>query len=150
MGRIVQFCTFEVGADLFGILVDEAKEVIRLDEVTPVPLAPDHVRGLVNLRGRILTVIDLERRLAVAGGPSAGGLASAQHGLVLDVETGGLCLAVDRVGDVVEVDDDAFEAPPETMPEALRTMLLGAYKIGTERLLLVLDTERVIAPTPAA
>ena len=134
MGR--QFCTFYL-ADLFmGIEVEKVQEILRFDGVTPVPLAPEPVSGLINLRGQIVTAIDLRRRVAVRDSE----IAAQPMNIILSAAGGSLSFVVDRVGDVVEVEDADFEQPPDTLKGRARQLIRGAYKLE-RNLLLILDVD---------
>ena len=135
-----QFCTFHVGSLFLGIDVQQVQEVIRYQEMTGVPLAPDAISGLINLRGQIVTAIDLRERLNL---PLRDEEELPMNVVVRDSENA-VSLLVDRIGDVVEVDDDLFELPPATLKSDVRTLISGAYKLP-DRLLLVLDTNSVLA-----
>lgn len=138
-----QLCTFWVDGRLFGIEVSRVQEVIRTQAMTVVPLAPPVIRGLINLRGQIVAALDLRRRL---GRPAAGEDAEPMN-VVVQTDDGALSLLVDDIGDVIEVDPDRFEPPPETLQGLGRELVRGVYKLD-EGLLLLLDAERVAAPTP--
>src|SRR5271166_2011133 len=139
MANLRQFCTFSV-ADLYlAIDVLEVQEVIRYQEMTRVPLAPRVVRGLINLRGQILTAIDLRRRL---NAPERLG-DELPLNVVVRTADGALSLLVDEIGDVVEVLEDTFERPPETLQGVSRELILGVHKLA-QGLLLILDTEKVV------
>ena len=139
MGAKRQFCTMFLAEHFFGIPVQDVQEMIRAGEMTQVPLAPPEVRGLVNLRGQLLTTLDLRCRL----GLDASSTDQPQMNVVLRTADGLVGLLVDRVGEVLEVDDDQFEAPPATLSPALRRLIVGAYKLS-DRLLLILNTENVV------
>ena len=132
-----QYCTFTLDGLLFGIDVSTVQEVIRFQEMTEVPLAHRVVRGLINLRGQIVTALDLRRRFDL---PER---REGEHpmNIVVRTEDGAVSLLVDDIGDVVEVDGSIFERPPETLRGPARTLILGAHKLE-HRLLLVLDTAR--------
>lgn len=140
-----QYCTFTLAGLLFGIEVDRVQEVIRSLELTTVPLANDVVEGLINLRGQIVTALDLRRRLELP--PRTDG--EQPMNIVVRVGDGALSLLVDAIGDVVDVDEDSFEAAPETLEGVARELIRGAYKLDG-RLLLVLDTDRAVALPAAA
>src|SRR5579864_572919 len=141
-----QFCTFFLEKKLFGVPVPQVQEVIRFQEMTPVPLAPSVVEGMINLRGQIVVAIDLRRRLGLPERP-AGELAM---NVVVRTAEGAVSLLVDEIGDVIEVAEDCFEPPPETLQGSTRELVRGVYKLQ-EQLLLALDTERaVVAVEPAA
>jgi purine-binding chemotaxis protein CheW len=135
--QTVQLCTFHVDGHLYGVDVTGVQEVIRGQDVTRAPLAPRAVRGLINLRGEIVTAIDLRRRLHLPDRATDGPATS----VVLRTAEGVVSLLVDEVGDVVEVSGDAFEPPPPTLDGVARDLIRGAYKLR-DRLLLVLDGER--------
>jgi purine-binding chemotaxis protein CheW len=135
-----QFATFELDGQLFGIEVEEVQEVIRYQPMTRVPLAPTEIRGLINLRGQIVTAMDLRRRLGMPERPEG----ELPMNVVVRTVDGWVSLLVDEIGDVVEVTEASFERPPETLTGVARTMIRGAYKLE-ERLLLVLDIHRTVA-----
>lgn len=137
MAQTSQFCTFYLEKMLFGVELKSVQEVIRSLEMTRVPLAPAVVSGLINLRGQIVTAVDLRRRLELDPAPP-GQLAM---NVVVRSEDGAVSLLVDEIGDVVEVDQSTFELPPETLRGSVRGMILGVHKLK-DRLMLVLDTEK--------
>src|SRR5215471_9413700 len=126
-----QFCSFFLDGLRFGV---EVQEVVPYQEMTRVPLAPPTVRGLLNLRGQIVTGIDLRRRLELAD-PPAGGL---PLNVVLRGEDSPVSFLVDEIGEVVEVAADAWVRPPETLRGRVRELIQGVYPLPDE-LLLVLD-----------
>jgi purine-binding chemotaxis protein CheW len=134
-----RLCTFYLDGMLFGIDVDAVQEVLRFQAMTPVPLAPRVVAGLINLRGQIVTALDLRRRLELPERPPE----MLPANVVLRSSAVGASLLVDSVGEVVEVDDVAFEPPPETTRGVARELILGAYKLP-ERLLLLLDLKKTL------
>jgi purine-binding chemotaxis protein CheW len=134
-----QYATFSVGDLFFGIEVLEVQEVLRYLEMTKVPLAPGVIEGLINLRGQIVTAVDMRSRL---------GLPKRSHdqtpmNMVVRSEDGAVSLLVDEIGDVLEVQEDCYESVPDHMPQDQRELISGIYKLDG-RLLLVLDTERVL------
>ncbi|HEV7865280.1 MAG TPA: chemotaxis protein CheW [Acidimicrobiia bacterium] len=137
-----QFCTFYVDGLCFGIGVREVQEVIRYQEMTRVPLAASVVRGLINLRGQIVTAIDLRRRLELADRADAD--ETLPMNLVVRTDDGVVSLLVDEIGEVVEVDEDSFERPPPTLEGVARELVRGVYK-REGSLLLVLDTARAVS-----
>jgi len=132
-----QFCTFHLDAYLFGVPVPQVQEVIRSQEMTRVPLAPEVVEGMINLRGQIVVAIDLRRRLEL-NERAAGEL---PINVVVCTADGAVSLLVDEIGEVIEVEQSSFEAPPETLRGAVRSMILGVHKLEG-KLLQVLDTEK--------
>jgi purine-binding chemotaxis protein CheW len=140
-----QFCTFLVDGLYFGIDVRRVQEVIRFQEMTRVPLASPAINGLINLRGQIVTAIDLRRGLEL----SARTKESLPMNVVVRTSDGAVSLLVDEIGDVVNVDPDTFERPPETLSGIARELISGVHKLK-ERLLLVLDTDKAVHLTGIA
>lgn len=137
-----QLCTFFLDKQMFAIDVQTVQEVIRYQQMTDIPLAPDAVCGLINLRGQIVTAIDLRKRLGLPCRPEG----QLPMNVVVRSDDGAVSLLVDQIGDVQESDLENFESPPETLRGGARQLIRGAYKMK-DRLLLILDTERVIDVT---
>jgi len=132
-----QYSTFLVADLLFGVDVLRVQEVLRFQDMTPVPLAPEVIEGLINLRGQIVPAIDMRRRLRL---PARDANLQPMN-MVVRTEDGAVSLLVDEIGDVQDVDQGDYEKPPENLDAAVREFIHGVYKLK-ERLLLVLDTER--------
>jgi purine-binding chemotaxis protein CheW len=132
-----QFCTFFLDGYLFGVPVLQVQEVIRFQPMTPVPLAPGAIEGLINLRGQIVVAINLRRRLGLGNRPEG----ELPMNVVVRTDDGAVSLLVDEIGDVIEVEESTLESPPETLRGAVRFMILGVHKLEN-RLLHVLDTDR--------
>ena len=139
-----QFSTFIVAGHLFGIEVENVQEVIRYQPMTRVPLAPPAIGGLINLRGQVIPAVDLRHRLSFS--PRA--VDELPMNVVVRTDDGAVSLLVDQIGEVVDADDDDFEAPPETLVGATRALIRGAYKLEGS-LLLALDVPRAVDITLA-
>lgn len=133
------YATFALADRSVGIPVDRVQEVLRAQPLTPVPLAHAHVSGLLNLRGQIVTAIDLRARLGLPARADD----DATANVIVRTEDGPLSLVVDALGDVVDVEDEDFEPPPETLRGASRPLIKGAYKLD-DALLLDLDLDRTL------
>jgi purine-binding chemotaxis protein CheW len=133
------FCTFYVDNLFLGIDVLQVQEVIRHQSLTRVPLAAEAVSGLINLRGQIVTALDLRRRLGL---PPRSTDELPMNAVVRDGE-GVVSLLVDRIGDVIEVAADQFEPAPGTVQGPRRSLIKGAYKLP-DNILLVLNTAEII------
>jgi purine-binding chemotaxis protein CheW len=139
MSQERQFCTFFVDQYFFGIDISHVQEVIRYQEMTRVPLVPRVIRGLINLRGQIVVAIDLRRRLNAPERPDD----QLPMNVVVRTADGALSLLVDEIGDVLEVQEETFERPPETLQGIARELVLGVHKLPSG-LLLILDTEKAV------
>lgn len=134
-----QFSTFLTGGLFFGVDVLRVQEVLCYQHMTRVPLAPDVIEGLINLRGQIVTAVDLRKRLNVQPRDRS----SAPMNIVVRSEEGAVSLLVDEISDVLQVDPASYEPPPLNLPEEQRELIEGLYKLEG-RLLLILNTERVL------
>ena len=113
-----QLATFRLDGDLYGIEVEHVQEVLRSQQLTRVPLAPTAVAGLINLRGQVVTAIELRERLGRPPRPAG--------------------------TDAVDVDAGDFEAPPDTLEGQARDLIRGAYKLHGQ-LLLALDVQKAVS-----
>jgi purine-binding chemotaxis protein CheW len=139
-----QFATFEVADQLFGVDVATVQEVLSFDTYTPVPLAPSSIGGLFNLRGQVIAAIDLRVQL---------GLPRRSHdgpamNVIVRTEDESVSLLVDRIGEVVSLNADRFEPPPDTLHGPSRHLITGAFKLDG-RLMLALDTNKATNTNPA-
>ena len=137
MAQPHQFCTFYLDKVMFGVELQKVQEVMRHLELTEIPLAPDVVSGLMNLRGQIITAIDLRLRLELPARPDG----ILPMNVVIRSADGAVSFLVDEIGDVVEVDDESFETPPETLQGKVREVILGVHKLE-KHLMHVLDTDK--------
>lgn len=144
-GQGGRFATFLIDELLFGVPVADVQEVLRGQAMTRVPLAPDGISGLINLRGQIVTGLDMRARLRL---PPRTNEAPPINVVVL-AEGEPVSLLVDTIGDVIEVPATAFERRPSNLDPAMRDLIAGVYKLK-ERLLLILDLARTVATEAAA
>ena len=134
-----QYSTFRINDLLLGIEVVKVQEVIRYQDMTVVPLAPDVIEGLINLRGQIVIAIDTRRSLGL---PGATGDALPMN-VVIHSDDGVVSLLVDDIGDVIDVPLDAYAPVPDNMPKEQRDLIECVYDLK-EGLMLVLNTNRVL------
>jgi purine-binding chemotaxis protein CheW len=135
----VQYATFEVADQLFGLEVGRVQEVLTFSEYTPVPLAPAHVGGLFNLRGQVIAALDLRVRLGLP--PTD--LSDGAMNVIVRTDDESVSLLVDRIGDVVELDDTAAEVPPDTLTGPVRDLITATFPLE-DRLMLVLDARAAV------
>jgi purine-binding chemotaxis protein CheW len=134
-----QFSTFFVADLFFGVDVLHVQEVLRSQQMTSVPQAPGVIEGLINLRGQIVTAIDMRRRLGLPQRPGG----QAPMNMVVRTVDGAVSLLVDEIGDVLDMDSATYERPPQNLDPAARELIRGVYKLKNQ-LLLVLDEERTV------
>ena len=136
-----QYVTFRVGELLFGVDVSQVQEVLRSQPMTPIPLAPKAIKGLVNLRGQIITAIDLGSLLGIETSKET----APSMNVVIRSEGERVSLLVDSIGDVLEMKEQDYEEIPETVPAHIATIVQGVFKLKDE-LLLVLDGKSCTTP----
>jgi purine-binding chemotaxis protein CheW len=140
-GEVVSFVTATIADQLFGIPIGRAHDVFNVRTVTPVPLSPPDIVGLMNLRGRVVTALDIRQRLGFSP-------ASLEAGaMAIGIESGGdaFGLVVDRIGEIVTVDGAALDENPVHLDPAWAGLSRGVYRLDTE-LLVVLDVDAILEP----
>ncbi len=121
-----KWATFFLNEEMFGLRVEDVQEVMMEQPLTPVPLAPEHIVGLLNLRGQIMPAVDLRRRLRFPvrdASQSTKLIVLRSHGV-------SVCLVVDAIGDVIEVASTSWQAPPDTLTAPHRGFLSGICPIA--------------------
>ena len=143
--RSSQYISFFVGGDELAVDILRAREIVEATAITRVPRMPQTVLGVLNLRGRVIPVIDL----AVQLGLPASVITRRTCILIVETEFDGeltrMGLSIDAVGDVVDLDAAAIEPPPPFGTRARQSHLAGLGKVG-ERILLLLDIDRILSP----
>jgi purine-binding chemotaxis protein CheW len=136
---LIQLATFFLGDELFGVDALRVQEIMTYQEITDVPLAPDYVRGLINLRGQIVTVIDLRRRLGFEKLENE----TTGMNLIVNSDEGLMSLLVDKIGNVLDVHADHLKPPPGTIRGIAVQYIQAVYQLEDE-LLIVLDLESIL------
>jgi purine-binding chemotaxis protein CheW len=131
-----QYCTFELDQHVFGIPVGDVQEVLTSQRVRRVPGAAAEVAGLLNLRGEIVTRLDLRPRLQLAAASASD---DPRLDMVVRTPEGPVSLVVDAVGDVLTLGSEDLDEVPDTVPHALRSVVRAVHQ-APDRLLLILDT----------
>ncbi|HHG90842.1 MAG TPA: chemotaxis protein CheW [Devosia sp.] len=136
-----QFVTIRLGGQLIGMPIEKVQDVFFPDNFTHVPLASEKIAGILNLRGRIVTIVDLSR---IMGTDAVNQTITERPavGVICDNESYGLL--TDTLGEVVTLSDDLFEANPVNIDPDWAQLCLGAYRLENE-LLMVLDVDSLIA-----
>jgi len=137
MATTQQFSTFYLADRLYGIPVMRVQEVTRALSMTRVPLAPAYVHGLINLRGQIATAIGLRDLFATKD------VAPEEHmNVVCNINGHLFSLLVDKIGDVMEVDEAEFERAPDTVPVSIKKFMSGVYKVKGD-LLSIINVDQI-------
>lgn len=131
---------FLLGGELYGVSIKQVREIIPLQPITRVPRTPKYILGVINLRGRVIPVIDLRSRLGLPQDKSQG----KKNIAVVDLEQYTVGMLVDGVSEVLQIGDDAVEPPP---PEAIGSggdCIVGVAK-HSGRLIILLDLPQVLS-----
>jgi purine-binding chemotaxis protein CheW len=138
-----KFLTFEIGGETYGIDIRRVREIIGIMSITAVPTAPGHVKGVINLRGKIVPIVDTRRRLGMEGREST----SRTCIVVVDMETNGTRertgMIVDEVSEVVQIPDMDIEPPPELWDGAMTEGVEALAKLK-EKVIIVLSVDKVL------
>jgi purine-binding chemotaxis protein CheW len=137
-----QCCTFKVNGFLFGVDVLSVREIVENQRATKVPLSSVNIAGLINLRGEIVTSIDLRHRFPM--GKTIPG--ENPMNIVVITGEGPISLVVDEVGDVIDMDPTCLEPTPDSLRTEVRELISGVYKMDG-RLMLILDVESAVNVT---
>lgn len=133
-----EYLTILIGEQRFGIPILQVQDVLRQQAVTRIPLAPPEIAGSLNLRGRIVTAIDVRKRLGMPPATSA-----QKMSVVVEHDNELYSLIIDRVGDVMNLEDDIYEPTPSTLDPAWRDISSGIYRLKGE-LLIILDVPKFL------
>ena len=139
MAKELQIVGFRIGRETFGLPISLVHEIVRPPEITNVPHAPEYVEGVMNLRGRIVPVIDLRRRF----GGAAIANSRKNRVLVVDVESRAVGLMVDSASEVLKISDAQIEPPPNVLTEAATSYVTGVAK-HQGRLIILVDLKRIL------
>ena len=133
-----QFSTFYLENRLYGIEVGRVQEIVRSMSMTTIPLAPEYVRGLINLRGQVATAIGLRQLFGFLDS-----IPEEFINIVCKFDGMLLSFQVDEIGDVIEVSENDFEQTPQTVPEEIRQFMFGVYKISNS-LMSAINVDSII------
>jgi purine-binding chemotaxis protein CheW len=138
--HLEDFVTFSIADQLFGIPVLKVQDILQPDHIASIPLAPPEVKGSINLRGRIVTVIDVRVCLGLPQLPEHDNC----MGVTVDFQHELYNLMVDKIGDVISLDQSDYENNPSTLDPTWREYASGVYRLDG-RLMVVLDVERLLS-----
>lgn len=147
-----QWATFHVAGEMLALRVEDVQEVLMEQPLTPVPLAPHHVLGLLNLRGWIMPAVDLRRRLGFEQRDSDANVKL----LVVKTGEGPVAIVVDEIGDVLELPESGWQPPPDTLAREHRKYVLricpidGDVVLGLDMHVLGSEDERASDEKPAS
>lgn len=139
MAKELQIVGFRVGGETFGLPIALVHEILRPPEITNVPHAPEHVEGVINLRGHIVPVIDLRRRFGTAKVENS----RKNRVLVVDIDSHIVGLVVDSASEVLKISDAQIEPPPNVFTDAAANYVTGVAK-HQGRLIILVDLKKIL------
>jgi purine-binding chemotaxis protein CheW len=141
MAKVLQLVGFRNGDEFFGVPINKVREIVRVPEITPVPDMPEFLKGVINLRGRIVAVVDMSKRLGTTGS----GLKKTNRVLILEINGCLTGLIVDSVSEIVKLDEGAIEPPPEMISSIGAEYVTGLGRLR-DRLFVLLEIEKLLKP----
>lgn len=133
-----EYVTVTVGGQMFGLPIARVQDVFVLTQMTQVPLAPDDIAGIINLRGRIVTAIDTRHRLGLGKREQAASMAVG-----IDSEGESYGLIIDSAGEVLKLGADTAEPVPINLDDRLKRVASGIHRLEND-LLVILDVDRLL------
>ena len=135
-----QLVVFDLAGEVYGVNIETVREIIRMQEVTYVPDAPDFVEGVINLRGRVIPVVDLRKRFSLAVTDAT----DESRVVVVDIGGQDIGVIVDAVTEVLRIAEDSVEPASSLVTTEDSYYIEGIAKVG-DRLLILLDIDRALA-----
>jgi purine-binding chemotaxis protein CheW len=140
-GPIEQFVVFELGCNEFAVPIGQVQEILVFSPLTLVPRVPEFIEGVINVRGKIIPVLDLCRCFGIQGKPRD----TETRIIVVEVKGQTAGMVVDVVTEVVKIAHDTIEPPPPLITTVAQKFLIGIGKIGS-RVLVILNLDEVLNP----
>nr|WP_321498682.1 chemotaxis protein CheW [uncultured Methanolobus sp.] len=141
-----QLVIFNLGVEEFGVNIMQVQEIIRMPDITRIPRSPDYIKGVINLRGKIIVVMDLDRRF----GMKETEMTDESRIVVVDIEGTIIGLVVDSVSEVIRLKGSNIEHTPEIITQKINADYLKGVGKMEDRLLILLNLENIITETAAA
>ncbi len=135
--QIIQYCGFKIGEGHYAVPVLSVQEVLKPQIITPIPRAQEYIRGLINLRGQIVTSISVRKLFELEED-----LAAPHMNIIVKSTDSLISLVVDEILDVIDVEKSLMTAPPETLSRQIRKYLSSVYK-AEDNLTLLIDLEKI-------
>ncbi len=141
MNKKNQVVSFKIGKEVFGVYIHNVQEIIRVPEITPVPEMPSFVEGVVNLRGKIVSIIDLSKRLKIEGSSRT----KTSRILIVEVEKKVIGLLVGAVTEILRLPPESIEPAPDIITSVGAEYIMGVGKLQ-EKLIILLDLKSILKP----
>ncbi len=141
MNKKNQVVAFRIGKELFGVYIYIVQEIVRVPEITPVPEMPSYVEGVINLRGKIVSIVDLSKRLRVERGARA----RSNRILIIEVDKKIVGLLVDAVTEILRIPPESIEPTPDIVTSVGAEYITGVGKLP-DKLIILLDLKSILKP----
>ena len=141
MNRELHIVGFKVGRETYGVPITALHEIVRVPEITAVPETPSFVEGVINLRGKIVSVVDLGKRLKIESAPRA----KSSRVLIAEVDGKIVGLLVDSVSAILQIPQEAVEPAPDIVSPIGADYIIGVGKLR-DRLIILLDLKKILRP----
>jgi purine-binding chemotaxis protein CheW len=138
MPKIQQIVGFRVGKEYFGVPIGIVHEIVRMMEITVVPDSPSHIEGVINLRGKIIPVVDLRKRFGEKVQPNR-----RNRIMVAELEGHQVGLVVDAANEVLKINSELIEPPPNIFEQGELNYVTGVGKLG-EKLVILIDLAKIM------
>lgn len=139
MAKDLQLVGFRVGKEIFGVPINLVHEIVRVPEITAVPDAPECIEGVINLRGKIISIVDLRKRF----GETQIEASRKNRILVAEIDNKMVGLIVDAASEVIRLSESEIEAPPEIFEESDVKYVTGVGKLNG-RLVILIDLTKIL------
>lgn len=139
MNKKNQVVSFRIGRELFGVYIHIVQEIVRVPEITPVPEMPGFVEGVINLRGKIVSIIDLSKRLKIESSTRT----KASRILIVEVEKKTVGLLVDAVTEILRIPPESIEPAPDIVTSVGAEYIMGVGKLP-DKLIILLDLKNIL------
>lgn len=143
--ELQQLVIFKLGVEEFGINIMQVQEIIRMPDITRIPRSPDYVKGVINLRGKIIVVMDLDKRF----GMPLQELTEESRIVVVDIEGTIVGLVVDSVSEVIRLNNSNIEPTPDIISQKINAEYLKGVGKMNDRLLILLNLKSIISENTA-
>jgi purine-binding chemotaxis protein CheW len=140
MAKNIQMVVFNIGKELYGVGIDAVHEIVKVPDITEVPDAPSFLEGVINLRGKIVPVVDLRKRMRLAGAERT----KSSRVLITENDKRLVGLLVDAVSEVLKLAPESVEAPPEMISSIGVEYITGVAKVEG-RLIIILNLQKVMS-----
>lgn len=137
-----QLVVFAIGEEEFGVDISQVREIVRLIAITYLPKAPVFIEGVVNLRGQVVAVIDLAKRLNISAKPRG----DATRIIIVEIEGLTVGMVVDSVSEVLRLSSENVEEIPSVIDSEVQEHFISGVGKLDDRLLVLLDLKKILAP----